>query len=130
MVESGIDQGGAIPEQDVAAVPGCAAADLLRDAAGTPEKSERAVGATRVLKTDGADVELVIPVGVVCGRELLESVFLQHGGIGGIGSFGRGAVPERVHSGSSRQSPWATKAEGHAAAGAGLASAGEHQQRQ
>ncbi len=91
VIQGGIHQGGAVPEQDVAAIPGCAATDLLRDAAGTAEKSERAVSAARVLKTDGADGELVIPVRVVCGRELLESVFLQNGGVGGIGSLRRGA---------------------------------------
>jgi len=74
VVERGIDQGGAIPEQGVRAIPGSATTDLLRDATGPPVKSERAIGAAGILKTDGAKVELVISVDVVRGDELLESV--------------------------------------------------------
>jgi hypothetical protein len=91
VIERGIDQGGAIPEQGVSAIPGSAATDLLRDATGPPVKSERAIGAARILKTDGAKVELVISVDVVGGDKLLESVFLEDSRVGSIGTFRRGA---------------------------------------
>ncbi len=65
VIEGGVHQGGAGPEQDVAAIPGSAATDLFLDTAGAPVKGECAIRAARILKTDGAEAELVIPVGVV-----------------------------------------------------------------